>query len=141
MLILDTDHLSILERQEAQTAQRLLARLRQLPKEDVCTTIVNFEEQVRGWLASLNAAKMIKDQIELYRRLLLVQLNYCSYRILGFTEQAAIRFQELRKAHKRLGTMDLKIAAIVFANQATLLTRNMKDFRSIPGILVEDWTL
>jgi tRNA(fMet)-specific endonuclease VapC len=35
--------------------------------------------------------------------------------------------------------MDLKIASIVLANDATLLTRNANDFNRIPGLRVEDW--
>ena len=36
--------------------------------------------------------------------------------------------------------MDLKIAAIVLANDATLLTRNLGDFRKVPDLKAEDWT-
>ena len=41
----------------------------------------------------------------------------------------------------RIGTMDLKIAAIVLAHDATLLTKNLSDFRKVPGSKVADWTL
>jgi tRNA(fMet)-specific endonuclease VapC len=37
--------------------------------------------------------------------------------------------------------MDLKIAAIVRARGATLLSRNLVDFRKVPGLKVADWTL
>jgi predicted nucleic acid-binding protein len=36
--------------------------------------------------------------------------------------------------------MDLKIAAIVLAQQATLLSPNLSDFRKVPGLQLEDWT-
>jgi tRNA(fMet)-specific endonuclease VapC len=36
--------------------------------------------------------------------------------------------------------MDLKIAAIAFSQDALLLSSNLKDFRRIPGLKVEDWT-
>jgi len=36
--------------------------------------------------------------------------------------------------------MDLKIAAIVLVHGAKLLSRNLKDFRQIPNLDVEDWT-
>ena len=31
------------------------------------------------------------------------------------------------------------IAAIVLANKATLGTRNLKDYRKVPGLQVENW--
>jgi len=61
--------------------------------------------------------------------------------VLEFDLRAATEFQRLRKRHRTIGTMDLKIAAIVLANDATLLSRNLTDFRRIPELKVEDWTL
>jgi predicted nucleic acid-binding protein len=51
----------------------------------------------------------------------------------------ADRVQQLRKSHLRVGTMDLKIAAIVLARDATLLSRNVRDFKGIPGLRVDNW--
>jgi tRNA(fMet)-specific endonuclease VapC len=59
---------------------------------------------------------------------------------LGFDEAAAMVFQRLRRSRLRIGTMDLKIAAIVLARDATLLSRNLDDFSQIPDLRVEDWT-
>jgi len=36
--------------------------------------------------------------------------------------------------------MDLRIAATAMANDFTLLSRNLVDFRQVPGLRVEDWT-
>jgi tRNA(fMet)-specific endonuclease VapC len=54
---------------------------------------------------------------------------------------AAEQFQRLQLLRLRIGTMDMKIAAIALANDATLLTRNLADFGKVPGLRVEDWTI
>jgi tRNA(fMet)-specific endonuclease VapC len=37
--------------------------------------------------------------------------------------------------------MDLKIAAIALAHNATVLTRNLKDFSRVPDLRGEGWTV
>ncbi len=140
MWILDTDHLSVLEWKESRAALALATKMAQHKANELGTTIINFEEQLRGWMSLIAKARKMKDMIEGYRRLGR-QLNlYCSVILLPFNEQAAVQFQKLRKEHARLGIMDLKIAAIALVNNATLLTRNMRDFSQIPSLMVEDWT-
>lgn len=121
MVLLDTDHLSVLEWQDSPAALQIRARLQQHTPEEVGTTIINFEEKMRGWMAILAKARKVKEQLE-------------------FDELAAVEFQRLKKEHPRLGTMDLKIAAIALTHRATLVSRNERDFRQIPGLTLEDWT-
>jgi predicted nucleic acid-binding protein len=37
--------------------------------------------------------------------------------------------------------MDLRIASVALVSNATLLTRNLRDFRHVPDLAVEDWTV
>ncbi|MGH9834285.1 MAG: type II toxin-antitoxin system VapC family toxin [Blastocatellia bacterium] len=60
--------------------------------------------------------------------------------ILDFDERAAEEFQRLKKQRVRIGTMDLKIAAIALAHNATVLTRNLRDFNKVPDLKAEDWS-
>lgn len=140
MLVLDTDHLSVLEWEASRNTQRLLERLSLIAPDEAATTIINFEEQMRGWLAYLSRARTLPQQVEAYRRLKRHLDNYRKIYVLEFDLRAATEFQRLRKRHRTIGTMDLKIAATVLANDATLLSRNLTDFRKIPGLKVEDWT-
>jgi tRNA(fMet)-specific endonuclease VapC len=140
MVVLDTDHLSLLDRDRGPAARRLAARLSALAPEGIATTIVNFEEQMRGWLAYLARARTVADQINAYGRLARYLRRYSRVTVLEFDAAAGVEFQRLRKTHRRVGSMDLKIAAVVLARAATLLTRNLSDFRQIDKLKVEDWT-
>ena len=141
MIVLDTNHLTTLQYAESDAAVKLAERLEALPEGEVATTIVSFEEQMRGWLAAIHSRKSVADQVPLYGRLELLLRFFGSWRVLGFDEAAATEFERLRKQRLRLGTMDLKIAAIVLAHGASLLSRNLRDFRKVPGLRVEDWTV
>jgi tRNA(fMet)-specific endonuclease VapC len=141
MYILDTDHMSALEWGSGAAGQRLLARLNQLSPGAAVTTIVTFEEQSRGWLAVLAQARKLSDQVEAYRRLQRLLLNYLKIDVVAFDTQAAAEFEQLRRQRIRIGTMDLKIAAIALTHRATVLTCNHKDFSRVPGLSIEDWTV
>lgn len=138
MLVLDTDHLSILQR-EAAGAVKLATRLR-AANQPVMTTIITFEEAIRGWMAEINRAKSLMDQVGYYARLSQLLIYFASWDVLPFDTIAATRFQELRRLQLRnIGTQDLKIAAITLRHNATLLSANLRHFRLVPGLQVEDW--
>lgn len=69
MVILDTDHLTVIQRRSEPTYSILSTRLRRLPVSDVRTTIINVEEQMRGWLAVIGRSKRIQQEIAAYRHL------------------------------------------------------------------------
>lgn len=139
MYLLDTDHLSVLDRGGV-NAQYLIQRLASIGSEQVVTSIISYEEQMRGWLSYIAKAQTDEQQVEAYSQLKRQLENYCIIPILEFDKQAVQEFQRLRKAYPRLGTMDLKIAAIALANRTILLTRNSTDFGKIAGLPIEDWT-
>lgn len=118
----------------------LRERLGDVDPDQVVTTIISYEEQVRGWMAYVARARNLEQEIEAYRRLRRQLDNYRQIPVLDFDEHAAVEFQRLRGARIRVGTMDLKIASVVLSHDATLLSRNASDFRKVPGLKVEDWT-
>ena len=136
MYILDTDLFSLTDRAETAEGQRLRLRLSNLRPDELATTIITFEEQ---WLAWLAQARSMQQQIERYQRLKLMVQSYQKVILFDFDRQAADEFERLQKQRLRVGTMDLKIAAIALAHDATLLSRDLKDFSKVPGLKVEDW--
>jgi hypothetical protein len=54
MIILDTDHLSVLEYPESAEGARLTERMEQSQDEAFVTTAVSLEEQMRAWLAAIH---------------------------------------------------------------------------------------
>jgi tRNA(fMet)-specific endonuclease VapC len=139
MYILDTDHLSLIQRNGGE-GKRILAKLASIEEVEVAVTVITYEEQVRGRLSVLSKAKTLDEEIFAYRGLQQLGMDYRSIVIIPFSRTAALEHQRLRKAYPRLGNMDLKIAAISLTNNAILLTRNASDFGQIVELRTEDWS-
>ncbi len=139
MIILDTDHLSLLQYRDSPRAFGLQKRLERLPVPELATTVISLEEQMRGWLRSIRRARQGHTQVPYYEKLTELLAFYRDWTVLPFDQVAANKLDSLRKERVNLGTMDLKIAAITLVNDATLLSGNLKDFRKVPGLRVEDW--
>ena len=137
--LLDTDHISLIARGGAE-GQRIRQRLSAFDPGDIAVSIVSYEEPMRGWLAEIAAARSLDKQKRKYSELARMLRYYCATPLLPFDDAAIAEFQNLWIQHLRVGTMDLKIASIALANQATLLTRNLSDFSKVPGLRVEDWS-
>jgi len=64
---------------------------------------------------------------------------YRDWRIVPWEAKAVELFKRFRKQKIRIGTQDLKIAAIALANDTLLLSANLRDFQKVPGLRVENW--
>jgi len=140
ILILDTDHLTVIQRQAEPAYSHLRARLQAFPHADARTTIVNVEEQMRGWLSVIASAKKRPQEIAAYQRLHALLNFFNAIPVLDYDEDAAERLESMRRSRLRVGTMDLKIAAIALTQCGRLLSCNLRDFQRVPGLQVEDWT-
>ena len=139
MYVLDTDHMSVLER-GGTSALTLTLKLSALPNSQIVTTIISYEEQCKGWLAKTSREKdevLIRAYLQLGQHLEI----YAGMTVLPYDAAAHTVFQELQAQRLRVGTQDLKIAATILANGATLLTRNTQDFSRVPNLNFADWTV
>jgi tRNA(fMet)-specific endonuclease VapC len=139
MIVLDTDHLTVFQFAEHPRGVALRHRLRSSTDQLVGATVISLEEQVRGWLAVISRARNSSDQVLAYEGLAKTAELFREWDIVRFDARAAEEFDRLRKRHRRLGASDLKIAAIALVNGALLLTANLRDFRQVPGLRVENW--
>src|SRR5437762_2763727 len=112
MYILDTDLFSLTERTDNHASQRLFFRLSKHREVKWTTTIITFEEQMRGWMAWLAQARTLEQQVERYRKLQIMLRRYRDTEVLDFDERALSKLKGLQQQRIRIGTMDLKIAAI-----------------------------
>ena len=87
-VILDSDSLSILQRQSGDACENLERRLSQLADEDVFTTIITFEEQMRGWLAVVHGARTDRKLLLGYSELHSMLHDFCRLNILPFDAAA-----------------------------------------------------
>lgn len=134
--VLDTDHLSLLQRGDPQVAARVTAA----PPEALAVTIVSAEEQVQGRLAVLRRARALAEIVRAYQRLGETIQFFCAIRVLAYDPAAAEHIEAFRRQGIRIGTLDGRIAAITLAHGATLVTRNQRDFGQCPGLSLDDWS-
>src|SRR5438105_3140252 len=106
MYLLDTDHMSLLERGGAKGI-RIRNRIRAVAPDEIATAIVTYEEQIRGWMARLARDTHPERQIEDYGELKRQLNNYCKIAVIDYDTKAVEIYERLRQAKIRIGTMDL----------------------------------
>jgi tRNA(fMet)-specific endonuclease VapC len=138
--LLDTDHLSVLQRQSRPEYEILASQIAQHASTDLAFSIVSFHEQVMGCHAYISRAHSSMDVVRGYQMLARVLRDFAVAPVVPFDEAAAAVFDGLTTQRIRVGTMDLRIASIALSRRMILVTRNRSDFRKVLGLQVEDWT-
>jgi len=137
MHLLDTDTLTHLHAGNP----NVIERLRAVEDPEVGITIITKAEVLRGRIDYLLKAEtrtnLLKAQELLFRTEELLQ----KLLIIPISQSAADEFERLRAVSKlrKIGQADLLIASISLANRATLVTRNTRHFKQIPGVRVVNW--
>jgi tRNA(fMet)-specific endonuclease VapC len=135
--ILDTDHISLFQGNQASVTQRFSLK----QSDQIATTIITFEEQVRGWLAVIRRASSRTELVRDYRKLAATRRFLNGMQVLDFSEEAAVQYFDLLSQKLRVGTQDLRIAAIALSVGGIVVTRNRRDFERVPGLQIEDWSI
>ena len=105
--------------------------------------IVASAEIVRGWLHAIRQAEAGKGRMSLeeaFARFQQSLVKMTPFVLLPYTTAAHALVEQWRKAKIRVGTNDMRIAAICIDHGATLATRNARDYTLIPGLTLDVWT-
>jgi tRNA(fMet)-specific endonuclease VapC len=137
LYVFDTDTLSLYQHGHPAVVQQASSHLPQ----ELAITVISVEEQLSGWYRELRKAKQPARLAAVYQRLAKTVQSLSRLEILSYTEAAIQRYRDLQALKPNIGKMDLRIAAIVLENGATLVTRNTRDFQRVPGLTLTDWSL
>ncbi len=137
MYLLDTDTLTHLHAGNA----NVVARLKSVADEEVGISIITKVEVLRGRIDYLIKAETGESLLKAQELLFRTEALLNDLLIVPVDRVAAIEFDRLRSESKfrKIGRADLLIASITLANRATLVTRNLRHFKQIPGLNLENW--
>lgn len=110
----------------------------------ICISIVSIEEIMKGALKSINNARGPKSNItvvEAYEFFFEAYSVLRLFTVLPYTEEADRVFEGFPSGVRGQHTNDCRIAAISIAYGMVLVTCNTRDYRKIPGVTVEDWSV
>ncbi len=134
LYVLDTDIVTLHQHNHPQ----VVAKIQACAPDELAVTVVTVEEQMRGRLAQIGRSGV--DLAVAYDQLRATADYFCNLTVLPFDAEAYQQLQQLRAQRIRIGTLDLRMAAIVLRQNAILVTRNQRDFERVPGLSLEDWS-
>ncbi len=138
MFILDTDTFSLVFRGQDRVTAHVAAA--EAAGETVAISAVTRAEVLKGRIEYLLKAADKSHWLRAYDLLVRTEERLAKVEIVPVTEAAADHFDRPRSVKKRKKShADLLIACIALAHDATLVTRNVKDFQNVPNLRLENW--
>ena len=129
MYVLDTNTLLDYFRGRGDVAKNLLAA----PPSEVALPAVAAYEVWVGVLGSRNAQRRQVQYEEFLATVAVLPFDA------GVSRRAAEIRHDLERRGEGIGPLDTLIAATAAANNATLVTHNIREFRRVRGLKLVDW--
>jgi tRNA(fMet)-specific endonuclease VapC len=109
--------------------------------DQTATTAITVHESVMGWHTYILNARTPQDVEYGYEELARSVHGFAGIPILGYSVAAIARHETLKRLKLNIGRNDLRITAIALEAGACVVTRNLRDFRRVPGLACEDWSV
>ena len=130
MIFLDTNIISYYFNANIKIKEKILEIIDN--GEDICMTIINIYEIIKGFKWKNNKKK--EDQFKEF--LEDVHIFTIDYNVINI---ASDLYADLRKAGKNIGDADILISAIVMRHNGILISNNVKHYEGIEGLRLENW--
>jgi tRNA(fMet)-specific endonuclease VapC len=136
--ILDTDHTSLFLAGNKSIVIKVAEH-----SDNIAITIITVQELFNGWNGKLNNPRQVNNLSSLYTKLWKTTEFFKVITILNFDLDAENCYNHLRQNNRNLAKKrlekDLRIASITLVQNATIVTRNYKDFSQVPNLQIENW--
>lgn len=137
LYILDTDHVSLILYNDT----LVIANATQ---HQIAVTVITVQELFNGWVGRINDPSLVNNLPALYTKLWITVKYLQTVEVLDFTPEADTCLKQLLKDNPLLRKnrlqKDMRIAAIALSLNATVVTRNQRDFEQVPNLAIIDWT-
>ena len=137
LYIFDTDTFSLY--QDGDPA--VIANIVRHQGDRLVVTGTTVEELLSGWLHRVRVAKTDPDRAFGYTQYAAAVEALSGWPVLALTVPALARLGGLARLRLNIGGNDLKIAAVSLEVGGIVVTRNLRDFRRVPGLVCEDWSI
>ena len=115
---------------------QITARFNRAEEQDaqLVMSFITYTELLKGAENSTQKLKVLATINQLIQKIKIVYPNNSA-----ICQHYATQFQQLKQAGTPIGNHDLWIACHALAEQAVLVTHNVREFARIKGLVVEDW--
>lgn len=135
--LIDSDTLTLYFQTNPRVVANLLAHL----QDEVAISAITIEETLSGWYTALRQAKQPHQVDAAYDRLTATVNELRAWDVISFSTNALDRYDRLKKLRLGVGKQDLRIASIALEWNATVVTRNLRDYQRVPALNCVDWSL
>jgi tRNA(fMet)-specific endonuclease VapC len=118
----------------AQGQPQVLARVKAAAPEDLAASAITEMEVAYGLLLNPRLASRLKPVMDAF---------FGAIRVLPYesaaAEATARARANLKQRGRPIGAYDVLIAGIALAHELILVTSNVREFRRVEGLRIEDW--
>ena len=138
--ILDSDHISFFLGGDAVIQDHLGQNI-----GETGISIISVQEVFNGWVSLLNRSDNETHRIRSYKKFSAAVAFFRLMPVIDYDHSASQIYQQLIQDDRELGKRrldkDIRIASIALSLDATVVTRNRRDFALVPGLKIEDWSI